>query len=64
LAPHEGDGLFPVIDDVEAVAKLVVIEGFAGHEHITRIVLDQQHIDHVEQGLTHGGNTLLMVMQA
>ena len=39
--------LLAVVYHVQLVAYLVMLERLAGHQHIARIVFDQQHIDHL-----------------
>ena len=33
---------------------LVLLERLPGHQDVARVVLDQEHVDHVENGVGHG----------
>ena len=54
LLAQVGQRLGPVGDDVEPVVQ-VVLEGLPGHQHVSRVVLDQQDVDDpwlfIHQGL-------------
>src|SRR3954451_8062710 len=54
LLAQELQRLLAVVDDVEAVADLVVLERLLGHQDVAVVVLDQQHVDNVERdGFSH-----------
>ena len=44
-AVQEVQCLFPVPGHVEAIADLVVLEGFPGHQLVARVILDEQDFD-------------------
>ena len=47
-AVEEVKRLLPVPRDVQLVADLVVLEGLAGHQLVTRIVLDEQYLNRAD----------------
>jgi hypothetical protein len=53
-----GQRLGAIGDHLEAVVH-VLVERLAGHQHITRVVLHQQHIDDPRCGVGHADGSLV-----